>query len=280
MNELPGWLPRALLALAAALACQFAAAEARDLDEVRERGVLRVAFYEDFPPYSANGGGIDVDIAAALADRLGVRLAPMWFRASDESVEDDLRNMVWRGHYLGTGPADALIHAPIDPALAARSPRVRFVAPYSRERLVIARSLQRVPLLDDLSALEGLPVGVEDASLASITMLSEAGGRYRADVRHFKTPVAAVAALKKGELAALVAQWGEAHGLVGADPDFAITPLPVAAGFGTRQWVLGIAIPKAHGRLGDALEQAMSALAADGELDRIFARHGVTRLQP
>ena len=269
-----------LLTLASALASPGAAAEARDLDLIRENGVIRFALYNDFPPYSAGGKGIDYDIAEALAAKLGVRFVPMWFTASDESIEDDLRNMVWKGHYLGTGAADALIHAPVDPELMKRSPRVRFVAPYSRERLAVARELKRIPRLDDLSELNGMPIGVEDASLSSIVLLAERGGHLRDQVRHFKTPLAAIEALRRGEVAAVMAQWGETQGLLGDTPGYAVTPVPAIAGLGTRQWVLGIAVPKAHDSLGDALEAAMTALAADGELDRIFLRHGLTRLKP
>lgn len=266
--------------LAASLGSGSARAEARDLEEVRAKGVLRVALYNDFPPYSANGKGIDVDIAAAIAERIGVRFDPMWFTASDESVEDDLRNMVWKGHYLGTGPADAMIHAPVDPELMKQVPRVRFVAPYSRERLAVARDPKRVPRLDDLNDLDGLPIGVEDASLASIVLLSERGGRFRDKLRHFKTPAAAIEALQRGEIAAVIAQWGEAQGLLAGKGDFPVVPMPVVAGLGTRQWVVGMAVPKGHDSLGDAVESAMTALVADGTIDRIFASHGVTRLKP
>lgn len=278
-NRYPALLAAAAL-LAACCLSGTASAEARDLEQVREKGVLRVALYNDFPPYSANGSGIDFDIAAAIAEKIGVKFDPMWFTASDESIEDDLRNMVWKGHYLGTGPADAMIHAPVDPELMKQVPQVRFIAPYSRERLAVARDTRRVPRLDDLNDLDGLPIGVEDASLGSIILLSERGGRFRDKLRHFKTPVAAIEALRRGEVAAVVAQWGEAQGLLAGKGDFTVTPMPVLAGLGTRQWVVGMAVPKAHGSLGEAIESAMTALVANGTVDRIFARHGVPRLKP
>lgn len=266
--------------IAGSLYCGAASAEARDLDEVRGKGVLRVALYNDFPPYSAEGKGIDFDVAGAIAEKIGVKLDPMWFTASDESIEDDLRNMVWKGHYLGTGPADAMIHAPVDPELMKQTPRVRFVAPYSRERLAVARDKNKVPRLDDLNDLDGLPIGVEDASLASIVLLSERGGKFRDKLRHFKTPALALEALRRGEVAAVIAQWGEAQGLLAGKGDYPVTAMPVLAGLGTRQWVVGIAVPKEHVSLGEAIESAMTALVADGTIDRIFASHGVTRLKP
>lgn len=269
----------AALVACAAVGSAPANAEARDLAEIREKGVIRIALYNDFPPYSARGKGIDFDIAEALARKLQVKLDPLWFNA-DENVDDDLRNMVWKGHYLGIGPADAMIHAPIDPELAKRNPRVRMVAPYYRERLAIARDLKALPKLEEMTALNGLALGAEDASLASIVLISENGGSLREKLRHFKTPTAAVEALKNGEVAAVMAQQGELQGLLKDASGFAVAPAPLLAGLGTRQWVLGVAVKKDHSALGDALEKAMSELSAEGELDRIFARHGVSHTKP
>ncbi|MFO1328447.1 MAG: hypothetical protein U1F56_13900 [Rubrivivax sp.] len=43
-------------------------------------------------------------------------------------MNDDLRNMVWRGHYLGFGPADVLMHVPVNRPLM-ENPRVEIFAP-------------------------------------------------------------------------------------------------------------------------------------------------------
>lgn len=270
---------RATLLGVALLASQTVFGQARDLPEIQEKGVIRVAMYNDYPPYSARGKGIDLEVAEAVAKRLKVRLDPLWFDA-DENVDDDLRNMVWKGHYLGHGPADAMIHAPIDPELARRNPQVRFVAPYYRERLAIARSTARVPRLDDLSFLDNESIGAEDASLASIVLLSYQGGKYREKVRHFKSPTAAMEALKKGEIAAVMAQQAEAQGLLKGAGDFTISPPPLPGGIATRQWVLGVAVKAGHKDLAAAIEKAMTELAAEGELERIFARHGVSYTKP
>ncbi|HSF47431.1 MAG TPA: amino acid ABC transporter substrate-binding protein, partial [Burkholderiales bacterium] len=115
-------------ALAALLFFFCASAPAEGLQAVRENGRLRVAVYKDFPPFSANGEGIDVDLAAALAAKLGLKLELFWIQP-DESVEDDLRNAVWKGHYLGGGVADVMLHAPVDPEYARRIEKVRLFGP-------------------------------------------------------------------------------------------------------------------------------------------------------
>ena len=57
--------------------------------------------------------GIDVELGRALAEALGVKFSALPF-AAGENMDDDLRHMVWRGHYLGFGPADVLLHVPVD----------------------------------------------------------------------------------------------------------------------------------------------------------------------
>src|SRR5438445_4161847 len=85
---------------------------ATDFQKIKQSGVLKVAVYNDFAPFSTSDGGIDIDLAAALANKLGLQLSLLPFPAGDE-VGDDLRNMVWKGHYLGYGPADVVLHVPV-----------------------------------------------------------------------------------------------------------------------------------------------------------------------
>ena len=122
------WLTHAMAAAACAAAWPLHAAEGEALARIRARGSLVVGVYTDMPPFHVAGRGIDVDVARALAAQLGVGLSLLPFPAG-ETMDDDLRNMVWRGHYLGYGPADVLLHVPVDAALAAANPKVRIVAP-------------------------------------------------------------------------------------------------------------------------------------------------------
>ncbi|WP_169542474.1 ABC transporter substrate-binding protein/permease [Sphingomonas baiyangensis] len=75
------WLRRicACLSLLLAAGLLAPAADARPIDDIRREGVLRVGVNPNFPPMSSYGDdgqlrGFDVDIARALARRLGVRL--------------------------------------------------------------------------------------------------------------------------------------------------------------------------------------------------------------
>ena len=86
--------------------------------------------------------------------RLGVKLSVLPFNA-DENTNDDLRNMVWKGHYLGFGPADVLLHVPVDRPLMVANPQVTIFAPYFRERVTVARALAAAPRMDSLDDLAG-----------------------------------------------------------------------------------------------------------------------------
>src|SRR5207253_3724893 len=145
------------------------AASATALASVQERGILTVGVYHDMPPFHSGGKGIDVELAQALAQALGVKLALLPFHA-DDNMDDDLRSMVWRGHYLGYGPADVLLHVPVDRPLMDGNPQVSIFAPYYSDRVMIARRLDRLPHLETLAQLGDRPVAVAGLSLAGWLM--------------------------------------------------------------------------------------------------------------
>ena len=240
---------------------------------VKKSGLLRVAFYKDFAPFSNEGKGSDVDIAAALAARMGMKMSPMFFDA-DENMGDDLRNMVWKGHYMGYGPADMMMHAPVDREYMARQDKVEFIAPYHRERYAVAYDRRRVDNLETMAPFEKLPCGVVVDTLPDSLMLSADGGRYRSQLKHYKTLTEAMAALRSGEVAGVMALQGELEGAVAGDANFPVGPAPIAL-LNTRQWPVGIAIRKGEQQLGRAIMEAMNALVADGEIERIMARHNI-----
>ncbi|PZU54458.1 MAG: ABC transporter substrate-binding protein [Thauera sp.] len=240
---------------------------------VKKSGLLRVAFYKDFAPFSNEGKGSDVDIAAALAARMGLKMSPMFFDA-DENMGDDLRNMVWKGHYMGYGPADMMMHAPVDREYMARQDKVEFIAPYHRERYAVAYDRRRVDSLETMAPFEKLPCGVVVDTLPDSLMLSADGGRYRSQLKHYKTLTEAMAALRSGEVAGVMALQGELEGAVAGDANFPVGPAPIAL-LNTRQWPVGIAIRKGEQQLGRAIMEAMNALVADGEIERIMARHNI-----
>jgi ABC-type amino acid transport substrate-binding protein len=248
------------------------------LEKIHERGTLTVALYKEFAPFSNDGRGVDVDLAEALAAKLGVKMSPLWFDAGD-NMEDDFRKMVWKGTPLGFGPADVMIHAPVDREYMARIEQVKILAPYHRERFAIGRQLDRLPELDSLEPFEKLPLAVEGDGLGALVMLSADNGRYRDKLRVFKTIEEAIDALKSGAVVAVLAQQGELEGGLKDDVRFAID-LPPHPVLKIRQWALGLAVKAENDDLAKALQGAMNDLLADGTVKGIMSRYGVKHRQP
>lgn len=267
---------RDVLALlgAACLAPATAAPEVGALERIRQRGSLVVGLYHDMPPFHVDGQGIDVEVARALAAQLGVGLSMLPFHA-DENMADDLRNVVWRGHYLGWGPADVLMHVPTDRALQDANPRVQVVAPYYRERLAIAWDRRALPALDSLAALRGRDVAVAGQSLAGWLLLGADGGALR-DTLQTRWPdgVAAAKALQDGKVVAAAGHASELESVLARDHRYAIEPLP-APRAPRDGWLVGCAVKKEAKDLAQALQQAMESIASASSLRTAFETRGV-----
>jgi ABC-type amino acid transport substrate-binding protein len=253
-------------------------AQGRDLAEVIKSGQIKVALYKNFAPFSEAGQGIDVDLAKLLAERLGVKLEILWFDA-DENMEDDLRNMVWRGTVLGYGPADVMLHVPIDPTYTARNDKVSFFAPYYREKFAIARNVAKIDQIESLDIFRTQHIGVEVETYPATVLLSADGGAYRNNVAHFKSAGEALTAMKQGEINAVMAMQSELEAGIAGTSGYAISDVPLPL-VNRRQWVIGLAVKSGHEQLAQSLQAALNSIAEKGELKEIFNRHGVEYRAP
>jgi ABC-type amino acid transport substrate-binding protein len=263
------------LGAAAALALSFALPVRADWEKVQQAGSLKVAVYTDFAPFSVKDGGIDVDLAGALAKKLHLRLNLLPFPAGEE-LGDDLRNMVWKGHYLGYGPADVMLHVPVDPRLMAAQDKVQIFAPYHVESVQLVRNAQAMPTFDSVDALAGKRIGVEKVSIAGMVMLGEGNGRFRDNVRIFPT---AAAALEELRLDAVLANRSEIEAVFRGDPAFPLAPA-VFQRLPRNGWAVGMAVKKGNEDVAQRLQAALNELRDSGELQAIFAKYGVRAVQP
>lgn len=272
-------LRRTGLALALAFAAMSLAAPAHaDLAKIRKTGILKVAVYDDLAPFSAKGAGIDVDLAAALAKKLDLKLSLLPFPAG-ENLNDDLRNMVWKGHYLGYGPADLLMHVPVDRRLMAANDKVEIFAPYHRETVRLVRSSKTIPTFDGLDALSGKKIGVEKISISAVVLLGEQDGKFRDDVKIYLTPIEALQDLKAGKLDAVLASQSEIESVFKGDAGFPVEPVSFQR-LPHKGWVVGMAVKKDEAELARLLQTATDELIASGELSKIFAKYGVHVVAP
>jgi ABC-type amino acid transport substrate-binding protein len=251
---------------------------AADAPVLREAGILKVAVYNDLAPFSDHGQGIDADLGAALAGKLGLKPALLPFNAGDD-LGDDLRNMVWKGHYLGYGPADVMLHVPVDRMLMNANPQVEIFAPYYVETVRLVRSAQSIPQFDGVDALAGKRIGVEKVSISGMVMLGEGGGRFREQVHIYPTAIEALEQLKAGGLDAVLATRAQIESVMKGDPAFPLQEvlfdrLPRGG------WAVGMAVRKDNLGLARRLQAALNDMAASGELKTIFAKYGVQAVKP
>jgi ABC-type amino acid transport substrate-binding protein len=267
----------AACSLAAVLLCVASPARA-DWSKIQQSGTLKVAVYNEFAPFSDRGAGIDVDLAQALAGKLGLKLNLLPFPAG-ENLNDDLRNMVWKGHYLGYGPADVMLHVPVEPQLMNENGKVQILAPYHVETVRLVRSARAIPAYAGLDSLDGKKIGVEKVSIAAMVMLGEGNGRFRDNVRIFDTAAEALEQLKAGAIDAVLANRSEIEAVFKSDPAFPLSEatfqrLPRAG------WAVGMAVRKDDVEVAKLLQAAVNSLRDSGELQAIFNKYGVNVVRP
>ncbi|SMF37375.1 substrate-binding periplasmic protein [Pseudogulbenkiania subflava] len=252
-------------------------ARAANLDDIRAGGVLRVAVYRDFPPFSfVKDGeltGIDVDLARAIGKKLGLAINFMPITPADD-VDGDLRNAVWKGHYLGGGTADLMLHVPFDRELARRNDNAYLFSPYYSENFAWAGG--NVP--GSTLQIGQDSIAVENDSLADLYLSSLQGGRLRSQLQHYPSAQGAVAALREDKASAVYGtqselEWGLPRG------EWRLGQ-PQAPGLIKARWEVGMATKESLRDLAWAVSDAVTELRQSGKLARLFARYQVSYRAP
>ncbi|KPQ05733.1 MAG: polar amino acid transport system substrate-binding protein [Rhodobacteraceae bacterium HLUCCA12] len=224
-------------------------AAADDLDDVRERGVLRVALSGVYPPFSMTNDqnevvGFDVDIAKEIASRIG--------------VEAEIITTAWDGIIAGlvTGRYDTIIASmSITPE---REEVVDFVGPYySAGRTVFVAEDSEFESIDDLN---GQTIGV------TLGETHEEWARSQTDrdwtLRTYRGLNELVLETRNGRIDAFVAD--SVAGALAAresDTDLRAIELPGEDGASVD---VGIAIRKENPELADAMQTALDEMMEDG----------------
>ncbi|MFC3533931.1 substrate-binding periplasmic protein [Vogesella facilis] len=266
-----------LAALLLAPLLALPAARAANLDDLKAGGVLRVAVYRDFPPFSfvhdGELGGIDVELARAIGKKLGLTVNFMPLTPADD-VDGDLRNAVWKGHYLGGGTADLMLHVPFDAELARRNDNAFLFGAYYREQLAWAGS--SVPASSWQIGTE--KIAVENDSLADLYLSALQAGRLRGQLQHYPTPAAASAALQDGRATATFGTQSELEWLLrGGQWQLG---QPQTPGLRKASWEVGMATKESLRDLAWAVSDALAELRASGQLAAMFQRYHTSYRPP
>jgi len=280
-----------LAGLCLMLSCALVQADivkVRAFDDIIDSGVLKVAIYENFPPYSfsvdGEPHGVDVELARQLAAELGLEVELLWV-TPDETLDDDLRNFIWKGHYLRPDVlADVMMRVPYDREFSYKQNEmgelinelVVMFGPYQRERWQSAYDSRRIDELSSVGVLRYHPVGVEVESVPSFYLASVFNGSIAKMLHHYPTAQAAFSAMQAGEVDATMAMRGEIDWMLHKANDRHLKLAENAyPNMGKQAWDLGMAVHESNRQLAYALEGALELLIEDGAIEAIFARYGL-----
>lgn len=267
---------------------QADAAKVRAFDDIVDSGVLKVAMYENFPPYSfmadAEARGVDVELARKLAAGLDLKLEVLWV-TPDETLDGDLRNFIWKGHYLRPNVlADVMMRVPYDREFSYKrnelgeliNELVVMFGPYQRERWQSAYDDRRIDELSSVGVLRYHPVGVEVESVPSFYLASVFNGSIAKMLHHYPTAQAAFAAMRAGEVDATMAMRGEIEWMISQASDAHIKLADNAyPNMGKQVWDLGMAVHESNRQLAYALEGELEELIKSGVVEGIYASYGL-----
>ena len=262
------------------------AQELSAMEKIRATGLLKIALYKDNAPYSdgdmAHMHGLDVSLGEALARALQLKPALMPFD-SGENMGDDLRNMVWKGHYLGYGPADVMLHVPVDKYFMGENRQAFIFAPYAREHLVVLHNPKKLPQVYNPEDLADGRIAVEMGTGAASAMMGYKGGLLRDHVAIYKTGIEAAHQVLGGQADAAFVSLAQAEAAVFDAKldrkDWAFSKLTLP-GVPPNGWPLGLAVKADNKELAGLLDSALDGLRGSGELLKIFQAHGLTLAAP
>lgn len=243
-----------LLALVLGLAgCIGPASADESLARVQRAGQLRVGVDPSYPPFAADDHGaltgFDIDLAHALADRLGVRVVLVPIDVG--SIFDGLL----------AGQFDVAISAlPVYPELTQA---IAFSEPYvNAGQVLIAAVTSGFQRPADVHGV----IGAELGSTAEDAARRLAADRADVVVKPYETPAEVVDAVARGAVAAGVVDRVTALQAVHARPTLRLVGEPLT----DEPYV--VAIRRRDGQLVGAINRALQVLKADGSLAGIERR--------
>ena len=258
----------------------------QDFDTILERGFVTFAVYEDFAPYSWKDGteakGIDIEIAKVIAEAMEVE-AKFNFFASDENVDADFRNQVWRGGLINGEVSNIMMHAPYNKDLQCRNEFVVLGGQYFNETLATAYQKDAFP--------DGAPttpyyrfhkVGVENDTISAFYLENFNGGMLLKNVVHYPNQEDAFAGLGKGEVDAVMGPKGMLQHLDStndAEDKIAVASPPLV-NFSLNEWTIGIAVNFRYREVYYTADGVIADMVKDGRMQKIFDKYNVSYAKP
>lgn len=222
-------------------------------------GVLSMATEATFPPYEYYDGdelvGIDVEVAAAIAEKLGLE-----FQVTDIAFDSVIPG-VQTGKY-DIGMAGMTVNE-------ERLEQVNFTASYAKGvQVVIVKDGSAITSVDDLFA-EGAntTVGTQTGTTGFLYATGDIEEAGLGTVKGFAKTTDAVEALKNGQVDCVILDNEPAKALVAANEGLSILDTAYA------DEDYAIAVSKDNEALLEAIDGALSELVADGTLQTIVGKY-------
>lgn len=258
-------------------------AEARPLDEVVASKNIRIVTYLDNLPFSDEKDGkpfgIEIDLGRAIARELGVD-AEFVLRMQGETADDDLRANVWRGPLTGGGVGDVMLHVPVDREFALRNKEAVIGNPYFQQRIVLAIHPELTGEQPNFDIFKEKKVSVQLGTVADYFLMRYEDGALIDNISHFVKPEAGAKEFLSKETSAWLGIRSDIEGLLRSSDAEAVFVEPPMDGIVRTNWVLGTAVNEKSRDLQYAIGAAIDKISESGEIEKIYAKYGVTYIRP
>jgi polar amino acid transport system substrate-binding protein len=235
-------------------------AAASSLDVIRGRGMIAECVHPNALPFASRKGelpGFQIELGQAIAKELGVALEPVW--------------IIGPSHIRRTG-CDMVLDAIADPEAQGET-GLQISKPYYRTGVVLAVR-EDSPLTSPGAIDPHAKIGVMGSSVAAVTFSQR--GLTISSYGFEDELLDAVVAKEIGAAAVSRAAAGYFNITHPAQPIRAIDIGSMAPGL---SWNVAVGLVKPDDKLRQAIDAALDRLTADGTIQRIYARYGIT-LQP
>jgi polar amino acid transport system substrate-binding protein len=237
------------------------AAQGRSLNAIRDSGVLGLCAHPNSLPFASKAGdppGFQIELGQALARELGVSLRPDWIITQ---------------YQMRSAGCDIVLDVIADREAQGET-NLRISKPYYRTGVALA-----VLPASKLKSFKGLDehtkVGVMVGSMAAMTL-----GRRHVPTSTFGFEVDSLDALANHEIDAAAVTPTMASYFNLTHPDKAVRILDLDDSEPDLSWNVAVGMVRPDDSLRSAVDDAMERLRADGTVERIYRRYGVTLQRP
>jgi polar amino acid transport system substrate-binding protein len=218
---------------------------------IKKAGTLRVGVDLSYPPFGGVDqgaqAGIDVEVAKALAGRLGLNAEPVDVRSSEAATA------------LAQGDVDLVLSAPFSADIITRA---TFAGTYLADGPVLfaTGSLAAAATTDSVLSADSIVIGTQERSEAYWLVNAERGTD---GVKTYPTLKMAFDALESGEVKAVACDAAVGAYIARDRPDVRYVGMlgPVH--------LLGVAVSSQNAKLADVVRSTLDKLVSDGAIDAI-----------